>query len=121
MYEGKMFPSCLSEEGVAWLKVFGSSSQEAFYIQALYDYGIAGGISVGSLGYTILGTLTLVDAIWAFKNGRQGRVAFYWDCNVLNVNVSPWRTKATMAVMTRSPLTSTTWSFGASVLCIDLD
>lgn len=58
---------------------------------ALYEYGIAGGISVGSLGYTILGTLTLVDVIWKFKNGRQGRVAFYWDCNALNVNVSLWR------------------------------
>ena len=60
-------------------------------VAARLDFGLAGGIGAASVGYTAYGALTLVDAIRAFQYNREGPVVFYWDCNALHVNVSPWR------------------------------
>ncbi|KAJ6140317.1 hypothetical protein N7471_006803 [Penicillium samsonianum] len=55
------------------------------------DFGFAGSLSMAAVACMIYAALTGVDAFRTFEHLRQGTVAFNSDCNVLHVNMSPWR------------------------------
>ncbi|KXG45968.1 uncharacterized protein PGRI_048240 [Penicillium griseofulvum] len=56
-----------------------------------YDFGFSGSVCMASGGSAIIGAVTVAEALGAFGRDRVGPVVLHWDCNVVHVNVSPWR------------------------------
>lgn len=58
---------------------------------SFFDLGFAGNLSAEVLACIIVGILLEVEGFQAFQRTRESAVAFYWECNALHVNFSPWR------------------------------